>query len=95
MDRQIIRIFENLRARVGNIPLTINSGFRCPTYNQSVGGKPESQHLVGKALDIKTPKDIKPKEFALYAELSGATGIGIYKTFIHIDCREGEARWTS
>lgn len=33
-------------------PLTVNSGFRCPTLNQAVGGSSTSQHTRGEAADI-------------------------------------------
>ena len=33
-------------------PITINSAYRCPSHNSSVGGAKSSQHLLGKASDI-------------------------------------------
>jgi zinc D-Ala-D-Ala carboxypeptidase len=33
-------------------PITINSAFRNPTVNKSVGGAPTSQHMKGEAADI-------------------------------------------
>ena len=92
MKPKIISIFENLRARVGE-PLHINSGFRCEKHNKAVGGKKDSQHLLGMALDINLPKGIPAKEMEGYMELSGAGGIGRYKTFCHCDAREGTFRW--
>ena len=45
-----------------NKPISINSGYRCPELNQSVGGQKASQHLLGCAADIKvtgmTPDEI-------------------------------------
>lgn len=35
-------------------PITVNSGFRCPTLNKAVGGSPSSQHMKGEAADITT-----------------------------------------
>lgn len=34
-------------------PIKINSGYRSPQHNKNVGGSPNSQHLLGKASDIK------------------------------------------
>lgn len=33
-------------------PVYINSGFRCPSLNELVGGKASSQHLIGQAADF-------------------------------------------
>lgn len=45
------RILERVRARCG-FPISINSGFRSPEVNKAVGGKPNSYHLDGRAVDI-------------------------------------------
>ena len=45
-----------------NKPISINSGYRCPELNQSVGGQKSSQHLLGCAADIRvsgmTPDEV-------------------------------------
>lgn len=41
-------------------PIIVNSGYRNPQYNESVGGVKNSQHLTGCAADIR-PKD--PSKF--------------------------------
>ena len=33
-------------------PLAINSGYRCPEVNKTVGGVPTSQHTKGEAADV-------------------------------------------
>jgi len=38
-------------------PVYITSGYRCPKYNQKIGGVPNSYHRIGLAADIKV-KDI-------------------------------------
>ena len=92
MQQRIIDLFQSLRDRLGK-PLTINSGFRCAEYNKKVGGKPNSQHLSGKALDIKLPTGIDADQMEKEMEAIGATAIGKYKTFCHMDEREGKYRW--
>lgn len=72
----------------------ISSGFRCPAHNAVVGGKPDSQHLLGKAADIKS--SMTPKAVATAAakiDLFENGGIGLYATFTHCDVRKGRARW--
>lgn len=55
-------IEENIEALVDNVldparrkygkAITVNSGFRCPLHNQTVGGAYQSQHVKGEAADI-------------------------------------------
>ena len=45
-------LLEKLRALNNNQPLMVSSGYRCPRLNKAVGGKPNSQHLRGEAVDI-------------------------------------------
>jgi uncharacterized protein YcbK (DUF882 family) len=44
-------LFEPIRALL-NVPLTVDSGYRCPELNQLVRGVPTSQHLQGQAIDV-------------------------------------------
>lgn len=72
-------------------PIKINSGWRSPEYNRSVGGAENSQHLYGKAADIvvvgMSPKDVH--EFLH----NWTGGLGKYPTFTHVDIRDYKARW--
>lgn len=75
-------------------PVTVNSGYRTATKNKAVGGAAYSQHLYGTAADI-TVKGVTPKAVAAYAEtlMPKTGGIGIYSTFVHVDCRSAKSRW--
>lgn len=46
---------ERIRALLGDKPLHVNSGYRCPTLNRVVGGAPDSAHMQGWAADIICP----------------------------------------
>lgn len=84
---------QKLRTAIGR-PIIINSGFRCPIRNTQVGGSPTSQHLQGRAVDIRV-NGITPVQIAAAAEGVGFKGIGTYNTFVHLDTRVGpRARWT-
>ena len=87
-------------------PFKVNSGHRTPEDNKRVGGAARSMHLRF-ALDI-TPSTKNPlvcdlpkrqrlpaaiEYLAAEAERIGFGGIGIYKTFLHLDCRSRPARW--
>lgn len=72
-------------------PLKINSGHRCAIWNAVVGGVPKSEHRQI-AVDIAFQKHDR-RELVEAAERLGFTGIGIAKTFLHLDRRETPARW--
>lgn len=89
----LVDVLEKIRAHFGK-PVHINSGFRSVTKNKAVGGAQFSQHLFGTAADIHID-GVTPKQIAAYAEtlLTGTGGIGIYKSFTHIDVRKVKSRW--
>ena len=79
-------------------PVRINSAYRSEAHNKAVGGSKTSQHLLGKAADIKV-KGIDTKDVYLIIESlikDGKItegGLGLYNTFVHYDTRGTEARW--
>lgn len=93
VDYELLLILDMLRLHFQS-PVTINSGNRCFNHNHQIGGSPNSQHLKGKAADIKV-QDIDPQD--VYNYLNGLYmdyyGIGNYKSFTHIDVRSKKARW--
>ena len=71
----------------GNRPMTITSGNRCPEYNKSIGGHPNSAHIPrpkGKGVDTKV-KGVKSLDVGLAAEKIGGMRIGLGLTFCHLD----------
>lgn len=96
----IIELANNLqvlRYAIGK-PITINSGYRSPKYNAKIGGVKNSQHVKGKASDLRVA-GVTPKELALIIEglieqgKMKQGGIGIYPNFTHYDIRGVKARW--
>lgn len=96
----ILELAENLqvlRDEIGRIDLT--NAYRCKEHNADVGGSTNSQHLLGKAADIKSKK-LKPSEIAeiidglMKSEKFKAGGVGRYNTFTHVDIRGSIARWS-
>jgi len=79
-------------------PIRINSAYRSPAHNKSIGGSKNSQHLIGKASDIRV-RDIETKDLYLIIEsliIDGKMtegGLGLYNTFVHYDIRGNKARW--
>lgn len=43
---------ETVRHLLGDHPLSISSGYRCPALNRAVGGAVNSAHLAGHAVDF-------------------------------------------
>lgn len=93
IDSELVTILQKIRTHFG-ASVTITSAYRTPPHNKAVGGTTYSQHLYGKAADIKV-KGVTPKKVAAYAEtlLKNKGGIGTYSTFTHIDVRTTKSRW--
>ena len=93
IDSELVTVLQKIRTHFGK-SVTITSAYRTPSRNKAVGGETYSQHLYGRAADIKV-KGVSPKNVASYAEkiLSNKGGIGVYDTFTHIDVRAVKARW--
>lgn len=93
IDTDLVNVLQKIRTHFGK-PVTITSAYRTPAKNKAAGGTKYSQHLYGRAADIKV-KGIAPKSVAAYAEklMPGKGGIGTYSTFTHIDVRTTKARW--
>jgi hypothetical protein len=57
-------LLEQVKVAVGGKPVMINSGYRSPEVNASVGSKPTSQHCSGCAADLRVP-GMTPNEIVL------------------------------
>lgn len=93
IDSELVTVLQKIREHFGK-SVTITSAYRTPKHNKSIGGTTYSQHLYGKAADIKV-STVSPKKVAAYAEklLPKKGGIGVYGTFTHIDVRSVRSRW--
>lgn len=78
-------------------PINILSGYRCPNYNEQVGGVPSSQHIFGKAADIHVKMPLlELLDTILGIDAFKFGGVGLYpqESFIHVDIRGAKARWS-
>jgi uncharacterized protein YcbK (DUF882 family) len=93
VDFELAEVVDDVRGHFGK-SCHINSGCRCETHNEKVGGEEHSLHLVGQAADVRV-SGIEPKD--VYAYLDGKYpdryGVGLYFGRTHIDVREVKARW--
>ena len=99
-------VFEAIRQIIGG-PIVVDSAYRPRQYNRDAGGARKSQHIEGRALDLRLPKGMRMIDFlavvldvARHPPLSllgsnGLTGIGVYPNFLHIDIRPSSrlVRW--
>ena len=93
VNPELVKKLEVFRALCGGKPMHINSACRCGVHNKIVGGSPNSQHLLGKAADVRKIPGLSIDEMAKHAETAGFTGIGKYRSFVHVDVRDTPARW--
>ncbi len=91
IDTMLIYYLQKIREHFGR-PVRMYSAYRTPDYNKKIGGAQDSQHVLGKAADIQID-GIEPKRIYDYANSIGVGGLGLYPTFVHVDCRFGRARW--
>jgi hypothetical protein len=74
-------VLDPAREKLG-LPITVNSGYRCPKHNALVGGVVNSQHMKGEAADIRCADN------KLLAEIIEQKGnfdqLIIYPTFLHV-----------
>ena len=68
-------------------PIRLNSGYRTPEYNASVGGARNSMHVQRKAADVQWPggSTEEKRAFIQKAVDAGFSGIGCYNSFMHVD----------
>lgn len=76
-------------------PLTLTSVYRSPGYNKRVGGVSNSQHVKFNAVDIATPSPAKLYILLMEMRRDGLFkgGLGLYRTFVHMDTRGYNATW--
>lgn len=94
---ELAKNLQVIRDHIGK-PIRINSGYRSPEYNEKVGGVKKSQHLTGKAADMRvlgmSPKQLHDVILELIdSKKIKQGGIGLYPTFVHYDIRGKKARW--
>lgn len=58
LKRLAVEVLQPIRESWGQ-PVVVTSGYRCPSLNKIVKGKPTSQHMLGQAADIRAtnPQD--------------------------------------
>lgn len=100
IDEALVVLLQCIREHFGK-PVTITSGYRTAAHNAAVGGAKSSQHLLGRAADIRV-EGVSVEDVAAYAEslMSDWGGVGRYPVkagratgWVHVDARQNKSRW--
>lgn len=81
---------QRLRRELGE-PMHINSGYRSSQHSVEKAKPTPGTHTMGRAVDIAATGRLQYRIIKLAPSL-GFTGIGVAKTFIHLDDWDGGPR---
>ena len=92
---RVAGVLEEVRSRMGNRPITVNSWYRDPASNRAAGGALYSRHMSGDAVDFVV---VGVHSYTVYANLNrwwgSRGGLASSSIFTHIDTRGYYARWS-
>ena len=92
----LIKTMDEIRERLGT-PVKLTNVFRAEDYNLCVGGVSRSQHRLFKAADFVAREGTSANwaETARAARADGvfSGGVGVYRSFVHVDVRGTDADW--
>lgn len=84
LESLVFHVLQPLRDFI-NVPIYINSGFRCPALNAALKGAKNSQYLRGQAADITTYKsDLDDALFSFIQKSLSFDQVIRYDNFIHV-----------
>jgi len=92
---KLAEVLEKVREALGDVPVIVNSWYRCPEHNRAVGGVPTSAHLTASAADIWSPRVPTPQLHETARALHKKRvirGLGLYPDRIHVDI-DGYRMW--
>jgi uncharacterized protein YcbK (DUF882 family) len=86
-DKMVPSFINRLNAARGfaGVPFVINSSWRSENHNKSVGGKSNSSHLRGLAVDIRCNDNKRRMKIITGLIQAGFKRIGVSDRFIHVD----------
>ena len=84
MNPEFLKMLDCIREKAG-FPLKVTSGYRTVKHNDLVGGKGDSAHTKGIAVDISINGSRERHDLVRSAIECGINRIGIGTTFCHLD----------
>lgn len=87
MKDEFIHKLDELREACG-FPFVISSGYRDPSHPIEARKAKAGTHAQGIAADIAVANGAERYKIVSEAMRLGFTGVGVHKSFIHVDIRE-------
>ena len=88
MSEEFLDKLDELRHKCG-FPFIITSGYRDPTHSIEARKAKAGTHARGIASDIRINNGNEAYDIIKNAQSMGFNGIGVAKSFIHVDIRKG------
>jgi len=88
MSEEFLEKLDDLRHKCG-FPFIITSGYRDPTHSIEARKAKAGTHARGIASDIRINNGNEAYDIIKNAQSMGFTGIGLAKSFVHVDIRKG------
>lgn len=92
MQEEFLLKLDDLR-HICEFPFNVTSGYRSPRHSIEAKKSKPGTHSEGIAADILITSSAKRHEIVKQAMLLGFNGIGVAKTFIHLDTRKDGTMW--
>lgn len=97
IDKNLPKVLQKIRDKYKKA-LVINSAYRTAAYNKHIGGAERSFHTYGMAADfyiagVDTRDLANAAREALSACRLHGGGVGMYKSFVHVDTRWESYLW--
>lgn len=87
MDETFLARLDELRGECG-FPFTITSGYRDPSHPNEAKKEKPGTHSQGIAADIAVSNGFERMNIVQNALRLGFGGIGVARTFVHVDARD-------
>lgn len=95
IDPVLVLALEDLRTLIGNKPIIVNSGYRCPRHPIEAAKVVPGQHAKGNAVDIKVRGMSARELYTAAKQIPQFRGFGVddEQGYIHVDIRRLPAKW--